>query len=159
MSQRYPPISPKIPRMLHGADYNPDQWQRYPEVLAEDIRLMKLAKCNAMSVGIFAWSALEPAEGVFTFEWLDRVLDRFAENGIYALLATPSGARPVWMSVKYPEVLRVGSDRVRNLHGQRHNHCYTSPVYREKTAENATASTASRHSACGCAKNMARSTS
>jgi beta-galactosidase len=120
--------------MLHGADYNPDQWQRYPDVLAEDIRLMKLAKCNVMSVGIFAWSALEPAEGTFSFEWLDRVLDAFAENGIYALLATPSGARPVWMSVKYPEVLRVGPDRVRNLHGQRHNHCYTSPVYREKIA-------------------------
>jgi beta-galactosidase len=134
MSQRYPPISPKIPHMLHGADYNPDQWQRYPDVLAEDIRLMKLAKCNVMSVGIFAWSALEPAEGVFTFEWLDRLLDSFAENGIYALLATPSGARPVWMSVKYPEVLRVGANRVRNLHGQRHNHCYTSPVYREKIA-------------------------
>jgi beta-galactosidase len=134
MSQKYPPISPKIPRMLHGADYNPDQWLRYPEVLAEDIRLMKLAKCNVMSVGIFAWSALEPAEGTFTFEWLDQVLDSFAENGIYALLATPSGARPVWMSAKYPEVLRVGPNRVRNLHGQRHNHCYTSPIYREKIA-------------------------
>lgn len=130
----YPPISPKIPRMLHGADYNPDQWQQYPEVLAEDIRLMKLAKCNVMSVGIFAWTALEPEEGTWTFEWLDQVLDRFAENGIYALLATPSGARPAWMSAKYPEVLRVGPNRVRNLHGQRHNHCYTSPVYREKTA-------------------------
>ncbi len=134
MPQQYPPISPQIPRMLHGADYNPDQWQQYPEVLAEDIRLMKLAKCNVMSVGIFAWSAIEPAEGAWTFEWLDRVLDTFAENGVYALLATPSGARPAWMSRKYPEVLRVGPNRIRNLHGQRHNHCYTSPVYREKTA-------------------------
>src|SRR5919205_4313655 len=134
MGRSYPPISPKVRRMLHGADYNPDQWQQYPEVLAEDIRLMKLAGCNVMSVGIFAWSAIEPAEGVWTFEWLDRVLETFAQNGIYALLATPSGARPAWMSAKYPEVLRVGPNRVRNLHGQRHNHCYTSPVYREKTA-------------------------
>ncbi|KAF6584442.1 beta-galactosidase [Paenibacillus sp. EKM211P] len=118
--------------MLHGADYNPEQWQQYPEVLAEDIRLMKLAKCNVMSVGIFSWVSLEPEEGVFTFEWLDRILDSFAENGIYAFLATPSGARPAWMSQKYPEVLRVGVNRVRNLHGFRHNHCYTSPVYREK---------------------------
>ena len=38
------------------------------------------------------------------------------------------------MSQKYPEVLRVNADRVRILHGARHNHCYTSPVYREKTA-------------------------
>ncbi|KAE8559153.1 beta-galactosidase [Paenibacillus polymyxa] len=129
---KYPPISERVPRMLHGADYNPEQWQQYPEVLAEDIRLMKLAKCNVMSVGIFSWVSLEPEEGVFTFEWLDRILDSFAENGIYAFLATPSGARPAWMSQKYPEVLRVGVNRVRNLHGFRHNHCYTSPVYREK---------------------------
>ncbi|WP_187644797.1 beta-galactosidase [Paenibacillus terrae] len=118
--------------MLHGADYNPEQWQHYPEVLKEDIRLMKLAKCNVMSVGIFSWVSLEPEEGVFTFEWLDRILDSFAENGIYAFLATPSGARPAWMSQKYTEVLRVEANRVRNLHGVRHNHCSTSPVYREK---------------------------
>lgn len=120
--------------MLHGADYNPEQWLKYPEVLREDIRLMKLAGCNVMSVGIFSWVSLEPEEGVFTFEWLDGVLDSFAENGIYAILATPSGARPAWMSQKYPEVLRVERNRVHNLHGFRHNHCFTSPVYREKTA-------------------------
>jgi beta-galactosidase len=129
---KFPPISGKIPQMLHGADYNPDQWQKYPGVLEEDIRLMKLAHCNVMSVGIFAWMAIEPEEGVFTFEWLDTLLDKFADNGIYALLATPSGARPVWMSQKYPEVLRVAPTGIRNLHGARHNHCFTSPVYREK---------------------------
>lgn len=134
MTTKFPPISGKLPVFMHGADYNPDQWLSSPEVLEEDIRLMKLANCNVMSVGIFAWSALEPEEGRFTFEWLDSLLDRFAANGIYAWLATPSGARPAWMSAKYPEVLRVGANRVRNLHGARHNHCYTSPVYREKVA-------------------------
>ncbi|MDT9718861.1 beta-galactosidase [Paenibacillus sp. ClWae2A] len=132
MTYKFPPVSSKAPHMLHGADYNPEQWLRYPEVLEEDIRLMKLAKCNVMSIGIFSWVSLEPEEGVYTFEWLDQVLDRFAANGIYAFLATPSGARPAWMSAKYPEVLRVSEKRVRNLHGFRHNHCYTSPVYREK---------------------------
>jgi beta-galactosidase len=107
---------------------------KYPEILREDIRLMKLANCNVMSVGIFSWVSLEPEEGVFTFDWLDGVLNSFAENGIYAFLATPSGARPAWMSDKYPEVLRVERNRVHNLHGFRHNHCFTSPVYREKTA-------------------------
>ncbi|RIX60409.1 beta-galactosidase [Paenibacillus nanensis] len=134
MTKRYAPISSKLPVFMHGADYNPDQWLDSPEVLEEDIRLMKLAGCNVMAVGIFAWAALEPEEGRFAFGWLDRVLDRFAQEGIYAWLATPSGARPAWMSEKYPEVLRVGANRVRNLHGARHNHCYTSPVYREKVA-------------------------
>lgn len=134
MSVKFPPISPKLPVFMHGADYNPDQWLHDPKVLEEDIRMMKLAGCNVMAVGIFSWAMLEPEEGVFEFGWLDQVLDRFAENGIYAWLATPTGARPAWMSEKYPEVLRVEKNRVRNLHGMRHNHCMTSPVYREKTA-------------------------
>jgi beta-galactosidase len=61
-------------------------------------------------------------------------MDKLAQNDGYAVLATPSGARPAWMSAKYPEVLRVSPERARNLHGHRHNHCFTSPVYREKTA-------------------------
>ena len=48
---------------LHGGDYNPDQWTRTPAIWDEDMRLMKLAGCNVVSLGIFAWSALEPEEG------------------------------------------------------------------------------------------------
>ncbi len=129
---KYNPVSSKIPKMLHGADYNPEQWEDYPGIMEKDIRMMKLANCNVMSVGIFSWAKLEPEEGVFRFEWLDKLLDKLSENGLYAFLATPSGARPAWMSEKYQEVLRVGPNRVRNLHGLRHNHCYTSAVYREK---------------------------
>lgn len=119
-----------LPFIGHGGDYNPDQWLDRSDILDEDIRLMKLAGCNLMSVGIFAWSALEPEEGVFTFDWLEDVLDRLHAAGISAFLATPSGARPAWMSQRYPEVLRVREDGGRNLHGGRHNHCFTSPVYR-----------------------------
>ena len=60
----------------HGGDYNPDQWRHMPEILDEDIRLMKLAGCNLMSVGIFAWAALEPEEGKYDFDWLETVLNR-----------------------------------------------------------------------------------
>lgn len=120
----------KLPFIGHGGDYNPDQWLDRPDILEEDIRLMKLAGCNLMSVGIFAWSALEPEEGRFTFDWLEDALDRLYAAGISAFLATPSGARPAWMSQKYPEVLRVREDGGRNLHGGRHNHCFTSPTYR-----------------------------
>lgn len=134
MIKKYPPINSKFPHLLHGGDYNPDQWKDTPEIWDEDIRLMKLARCNVMSIGIFSWVNLEPSEGEFTFDWMDEIMDRLAANNIYAVLATPSGARPAWLSQKYPEVLRVSPDRVRNLHGERHNHCYTSPAYREKTA-------------------------
>ena len=120
------------PHMIHGADYNPDQWQDRPDILKEDMRLMKLAGCNEMSVGIFAWSRLEPQEGVFDFSFLDKAMDDIYAAGGRVILATPSGARPAWLSQKYPEVLRVGTDRIRNEFGERHNHCYTSPIYREK---------------------------
>ena len=63
MTQRFTAACPKFPHMLHGGDYNPDQWIATPEVWDEDMRLMRLAHCNAMTVGIFAWSALEPEEG------------------------------------------------------------------------------------------------
>jgi beta-galactosidase len=132
----HPPIIPRFPHILHGGDYNPDQWIPWKDkIWKEDMRLAKLAGINSLSVGIFAWAALEPEEGSFRFEWLDEVMDMLAENGMAAVLATPSGARPAWMSRKYPEVLRVNPQRQRNLHGQRHNHCMSSPVYREKTKQ------------------------
>ena len=120
---------------LHGGDYNPDQWQNYPEVLEEDMRLFKLANCNSMSVGIFAWAALEPEEGKYNFSFLDKAMDDIYANGGRVILATPSGARPAWMAQKYPEVLRVDENRQRNWFGGRHNHCLTSPIYREKVAK------------------------
>lgn len=121
--------------MLHGGDYNPDQWLDRPDILAEDIKLMKLSHTNTFSVGIFAWSALEPREGVYQFEWLDEVIENIHKIGGRVILATPSGARPAWMSQKYPEVLRTNGHRMKQLHGGRHNHCFTSEVYREKTQQ------------------------
>ena len=120
--------------LLHGGDYNPGQWLDHPEILKEDIRLMKLAGCNAMSVGIFDWERLEPEEGKYDFDWLAQIIDNLYENGIYTVLATPSGARPAWMAEKYPEVLRVNPDGRRILFAERHNHCLTSPCTGKRCA-------------------------
>ena len=118
--------------LLHGGDYNPGQWLESPEILREDVSLMKQAGCNAFSVGIFDWERLEPEEGRYELDWLAEIIDRLYENGIYTILATPSGARPGWMAEKYPEVMRVNEYGQRDRFSGRHNHCYTSPVYREK---------------------------
>ncbi len=118
--------------IVHGGDYNPDQWIKTPEIWDEDMLLMKEAGINSATVGIFCWSLIEPEEGVFDFSFLDTILDKMHENGIKAVLATPSGARPPWLSQKYPEVLQVPESGIRNEFGVRHNHCLTSPVYREK---------------------------
>lgn len=121
----------QVDGLLHGGDYNPEQWLDRPDILEEDIRLMKEAGVNTATLGVFSWSVYEPTEGEYHFEWLDEIMDRLYENGIYTILATPSGARPAWLDEKYPEAMRTSSAGVRNRHGERHNHCITSPKYRE----------------------------
>ena len=88
MIKRYLPISSKCKNFLHGGDYNPEQWFETPEIWEEDMRLMKLSNCNAMSIGIFSWSSLEPSEGRFEFGWLDTIMDKLAQNNSHAVLAT-----------------------------------------------------------------------
>ena len=126
------PLTPKFPRLLHGGDYNPDQWLDRPDILARDIELMKEARINCVSLGIFAWAKLEPKEGEYHLDWLGDIIDNLYQNGIYTVLATPSGAKPVWMSEAHPEIRRVRDTLIREETGDRHNHCYTSPYYREK---------------------------
>ena len=127
-------LFPKLKGFVHGGDYNPEQWLDRPDILEEDIRMMKKAGVNCVTLGVFSWSVYEPREGEFHFEWLKKIMDSLYENGIYTILATPSGARPAWLDKKYPEAMRVGKNGQRNHHGVRHNHCMSSPEYRKKTA-------------------------
>lgn len=125
----------KIDGFLHGGDYNPDQWLDHPEIIDQDFNYFKEAKLNAVTLGIFSWAKLEPSEGHYDFSWLDDIFDRAAAQNTKVVLATPSGSRPQWLAQKYPEVLRVDENGQRNQYGERHNHCYTSPVYREKVQQ------------------------
>ncbi len=128
-------LTPKYPHLLHGGDYNPEQWLDRPEILECDLRLMKQAGINCVSLGIFAWSKLEPAKDDFRLDWLATIVDKLYEAGIYVDLATPSGARPRWLAEENPEVLRVDERGKRARFGGRHNHCMTSPFYRERVAK------------------------
>jgi beta-galactosidase len=46
-----------------GGDYNPEQWQA--STWAEDDELMRRARVNTATVGVFSWALLEPREGTF----------------------------------------------------------------------------------------------
>lgn len=127
-------LFPAVGGFLHGGDYNPEQWLDRRDILEEDIRMMKKAGINSCTLGVFSWSMYEPSEGEYHFEWLIDVMDNLYKNGIYTVLATPSGARPAWLDEKYPEAMRVDNYGHRNHHGFRHNHCMSSPVYREKVS-------------------------
>jgi beta-galactosidase len=128
MSQNYL----NIDRFIYGGDYNPEQWLDRPDIFKQDLLLMKKAHINTVTLGVFSWSTLEPIKDCFNFTWLIDIIDKLYDNGIQVILATPSGARPRWLAETYPEVLRVREDRTRQLYGERHNHCYTSPAYRER---------------------------
>ncbi|MFF4394635.1 beta-galactosidase [Streptomyces sp. NPDC001480] len=117
-----------VPGIAYGGDYNPEQWPE--EVWAEDVRLMREAGVTMVSVGIFSWALMEPAEGVYDFSRMDRILGLLHENGIAADLATPTAAPPAWFFRAHPEALPVDRDGRTLSYGSRQTFCPSSPAYR-----------------------------
>ncbi len=119
--------------MLYGADYNPDQW---PEaVWDDDVRLMREAGVNIVSLGIFAWSKLQPAEYTWDFAWLDDVIDRLHAGGIAVNLATATASPPPWVSATYPDVLPMDERGATYWPGSRQHFAPSSPTYRRLASE------------------------
>ena len=119
--------------MLYGADYNPDQWPE--EVWDEDVRLMQEAGVNIVSLGIFAWSRIQPAEDVWDFEWLDTVIDKLHAGGIQVNLATATASPPPWVSATYPETLPADESGASYWPGSRQHFAPSSPTYRRLAGE------------------------
>jgi len=124
-----PLLGDRLPHLLFGGDYNPEQWPE--EVWEEDVRLMREAGVNIVSLGIFSWSRLQPAPDRFDFGWLDRVIEVLHRNGIGLDLATATASPPPWLSHRHPEVLPILADGVRLWPGGRQQYCPSSPVYRD----------------------------
>ncbi|MGW0817859.1 beta-galactosidase [Streptomyces viridiviolaceus] len=117
------------PRLAFGADYNPEQWPR--EVWEEDVRLMREAGVNIVSVAIFSWARIQPGPDTWDFAWLDEVMDLLHENGIGVDLATATASPPPWLTTAHPEILPV-TDRGETVWpGARQHWRPTSPVFRE----------------------------
>jgi beta-galactosidase len=115
--------------LLLGAAWYPEQW---PESRWEDdLRLMEAAHITFARVGEFAWSRMEPSEGKFDFDWLEKAIDMAARHHIAIVLGTPTAAPPAWLTQKYPDTLRIEQDGRRAQHGNRQQFSFTSPRYRE----------------------------
>ncbi|WP_336697167.1 beta-galactosidase [Curtobacterium sp. USHLN213] len=112
-----------------GGDYSPEQWPR--SVWDEDVRLMREAGVNLVTVGVFSWGLLERSPGEYTWDWLDDVLDLLHDNGIAVDLATPTAAPPNWLLTAHPEILPVDATERRERPGGRLGWCPASPVFRE----------------------------
>ncbi|MFJ8649535.1 beta-galactosidase [Streptomyces sp. NPDC093546] len=119
-------------RLLFGGDYNPEQWPE--ETWAEDVRLMKAAGVNSVTVGVFSWARLEPRPGARDFGWLDRVMDLMHAHSIGVVLATPTASPPPWMGARHPETLPRDEDGRTVWWGSRQHFCPSSPVYRRYAA-------------------------
>ena len=127
---RWPqPLAGQKARVWYGGDYNPDQWPE--EVWDDDIRLMNKAGVNFVSVGIFSWAKIEPSEGVFDFDWLDRIIDKLGKAGIAVDLASATASPPMWLTQAHPEVLWKDYRGDVCWPGARQHWRPTSPVFRE----------------------------
>jgi beta-galactosidase len=122
-----------LAKIRYGGDYNPEQWPAH--IWDEDYRLFDAARIDTVTLGVFAWGHTQPAEEVYDFALLDRIVERAAAGGRAICLATGTGAHPPWLARKYPEVTRTDFEGRRHRYGQRHNSCPSSPVFRRLSAE------------------------
>jgi beta-galactosidase len=124
MAQTSPP-----PPILLGTAWYPEQW---PESHWDaDLAFMQQAGIHMVRVGEFAWSRMEPSEGQYDFDWLERAITAAAKHGIYTVLGTPTAAPPAWLTQKYPETLRVDGQGHRAEHGNRQQFNFANARYRE----------------------------
>ncbi|MEE1834149.1 beta-galactosidase [Streptomyces sp. SP17KL33] len=119
-------------RILFGGDYNPEQWPE--EVWHEDVRLMKEAGVNTVTLGVFSWAKLEPRPGAREFGWLDRLMDLMHEHGIGVVLATPTSSPPPWMGRLHPETLPRDENGQIEWWGSRQHFSHSSETYRRYAA-------------------------
>jgi len=119
--------------LFYGGDYYPEQW---PEsVWLEDMVLMKKAGVNLVTLGVFAWAQLELRPGVYTFDWLDKIISMLHENEIGICLATATASPPPWMAKEHPESLPVDADGIRYWPGGRQAYCPHSEAYRSASSK------------------------
>jgi beta-galactosidase len=123
----------RVPGIGYGADYNPEQWP--PPTWREDMKLMREAGVNLVTLNIFGWAQLEPRPGEHRFEWLDEVMDLLQASGIAVCLATGTASPPPWLARLHPDTLPETADGVRLVPGARQHFCPSSHVYRAAAAD------------------------
>ena len=121
--------APAPPALLLGAAWYPEQW---PESRWNaDLDLMQKAHMHLLRLGEFAWSSLEPQEGKYDLDWMERAVNLAGKHGIYVVIGTPTCAPPAWLTEKYPETLRISEAGKVAAHGERGQFNFANEKYRE----------------------------
>lgn len=115
--------------MYFGLAYYPEHWpeERWPV----DAAMMQAAHVNGVRMGEFAWSKLEPTEGHYDFDWLDRSIELLAAHGVKTMMCTCSRTPPPWVFKKYPGITNVRADRHASNYGHRYTICHNNPTFKE----------------------------
>ena len=110
-----------------GTNYHPHDWpgERWPE----DISMMKEAGFTTVRLGHLCWDSYEPEEGVYTFEWFDKVMDLFAGAGIGVLLDISVRPAPVWVHRLCPGCGIHGKAGTRQASLRRYMEDISDPAY------------------------------
>lgn len=123
--------SPAPPAILLGTAWYPEQW---PESRWDaELGLMQQAGIRMVRIGEFAWSRMEPSEGHYDLDWIDRAITGASKHAIYTVLGSPTPTPPAWMTQKYPEILRMNENGRLAEHGNRQHFNFTNVKYREFT--------------------------
>ena len=122
---------PKSPmKRTLGTCYYPEHW---PEnIWEEDARQMAELGLTWVRIGEFSWSRLEPSEGQFNFEWLDRAFDTLHRHGLKVVLGTPTATPPKWVCDKYPDMFARDVQGNLRKFGSRRHYCFSHLGYREQ---------------------------
>ena len=123
--------------MQLGVCYYPEQWPR--ERWPQDAELMRQAGLSLVRIAEFAWVAMEPREGEFTWAWLDQAIEVLAAEGLQVILGTPTASPPPWLCRAHPDILPVDAQGRRRRHGSRRHYCPNSASYRQHTVRIVTA--------------------
>src|SRR5664279_2626773 len=95
--------------MRVGVDYYPEHW--HSAIWEQDAQAMKAAGVSIVRLAEFAWSRLEPTEGLFNFGWLDKAVEVLSSQGLEIVLGTPTATPPNWLVEKCPDVLPLDSKK------------------------------------------------
>ena len=85
--------------------------------LKKNMEIFPKSRCESGYASGFSWAKLEPEEGRYEFEWLDKIMGTLLKNHINVFLSTPTVAQPAWLSKKYPEVLPTDISGRKRTHG------------------------------------------
>ena len=122
-------MKPMFDSFLFGGDWNPEQWPE--DTWEHDIKMLEDAHINEVTINVFSWALLQPAEDRYDFSMLDKIVALLVKHHFNIVMATGTAALPGWMVRQHPEVIRTEQNGTRHVFGGRHNFCPTSPYFRK----------------------------